>query len=131
METPGSTRMPQCLDLHPEKDFLEQQIHQVPVVFTNPLSIPDMANAVYKVFKPPMLSKASPFTGGSKAPSTSAQPEDGRPEPEESELEKSTPKKSSPSTSGTSQPVREQPVEASDTDSDKTEELATEKEPPP
>ena len=100
-----------------------------------------MANAVYKVFKPPILSKASSFTGGSKAPSASAQPEDGgpgpeksepeKPAPEESEPEKSTPEESAPSTSETGQSVQEQTIEVSDTDSNRTEELTPEKEPPP
>ena len=62
-----------------------------------------MANAVYKAFKPPVLSKASPFTGGCKVPSTSSQPEDGGSEPEKSEPERSEPETSAPSTSKTSQ----------------------------
>ena len=123
--------MPQCLDLLPEKDFLEQRSHQVPVIFTDPLFVPGMANAVYKVFKPPMLSKASPFTGGSKVPSTSAQPEDGGPGPKTSAPKKSVPEMSAPSSSETSQQVQEETVEASDTDSNRTEELTSEKEPPP
>ena len=90
-----------------------------------------MANAVYKAFKPPVLPKASPFTGGCKVPSTSSQPEDGGPEPEKSEPERSEPEKSAPSTSKTSQQVQEQVTEASDTDSDKADELTPEKEPPP
>ena len=85
-----------------------------------------MANAVYKAFKPPVLSKASPFAGGCKVPSTSSQPEDGGLEPEKSE-----PERSAPSTSKTSQQVQEQVTKALDTDSDKTSELTPEKEPPP
>ena len=85
-----------------------------------------MANAMYKAFKPPVLPKASPSTGGCKVPSVSSQPEDGGPEPEKSEPEKST-----PSTSKTSQRVQEQVTEASDTDSDKTDELTPEKKAPP
>ena len=90
-----------------------------------------MANAMYKAFKPPVLPKASPSTGGCKVPSVSSQPEDGGPEPEKSELERSEPEKSAPSTSKASQWVQEQVIEASDTDSDKTNELTPEKEPPP
>ena len=121
VETPGSARLPQCLDLHYEEDFLKKQSHQVPAVFSDPLFVPSMANAVYKAFKPPVLPKASPFTGGRKVPSASSRPEDGGPEPE----------KSAPSTSKTSQQVQEQVTEASDTDSDKADELTPEKEPPP
>ena len=121
VETPGSAGLPQCLDLHYEEDFLEKQSHQVPVVFSDPLFIPSMANAMYKAFKPPVLPKASPFTGDCKVLSISSQPEDSGPKPE----------KSTPSTPQTSQRVQEQVTKASNTDSDKTDELTPEKEPPP
>ena len=126
VETPGSAGLPQCLDLHYEEDFLKKRSHQGPVVFLDPLFIPNMANAVYKAFKPPVLPKASRFAGGCKVPSVSSQPEDGGPEPEKSEPEKST-----PSTSKTSQQAQEQVTKASDTNSDKTDELTPEKELPP
>ena len=129
LETPGSVGLPQCLDLHYEEDFLEKLSHQVPAVFSDPLFIPSMANAVYKAFKPPVLPKASPSTSGCKVPSVSSQPEDGGPEPEKSEQEKSELKESAPSTSKISQQVQEQVTEASNTDSDKTDELTPEKEP--
>ena len=126
VETPGSTGLPQCLDLHYKEDFLEKRSHQVPAVFSNLLFVPSMANAVYKAFKPPVLPKASPSTSGCKVPSVSSQQEDGGPKPEKSELKEST-----PSTSKTSQRVQEQVTEASNTDSDKTDELTPKKEPPP
>ena len=90
-----------------------------------------MANAVYKAFKPPVLPKASPFTGGCSVPSASSQPEDGGPKPEKSGPERSEREMSAPSTSKTSQQVQEQIIEALDTDLDKTSELTPEKEPPP
>ena len=126
VETPGSARLPQCLDLHYEEDFLEKQSHQVPAVFLDPLFIPSMANVVYKAFKPPVLLKAFPSASSRKVPSISSQPEDGGPEPEVSELKEST-----PSTSKTSQWVQEQVTKASNTDSDKTDEPTPEKEQPP
>ena len=98
----------------------------MPAVFSDPLFIPSMANAVYKAFKPPVLPKASPSTSGCKVPSVSSQPEDGGPEPAKSE-----PKESAPSTSKTSQQVQEQVTEASNTDSDTTNQLTPEKRPPP
>ena len=131
VETPGSARLPQCLDLHYEEDFLKKQSHQVPAVFSDPLFIPSMVNVVYKAFKPPVLPKASPFTGGCKVPSASSQPEDDGPEPEKFEPKRFEPEKSAPSTSRTSQQVQEQVTEALDTDSDKADELTPEKEPPP
>ena len=131
VETPGSAVLPQCLDLHYEEDFLEKRSHQVPAVFSDPLFVPSMANAVYKAFKPPVLPKASPSSSSCKVPSVASQPKDGGPKPEKSDPEKSEPKESSPSTSKTSQRVQEQVAEASNTDSDKTDEPTPEKEPPP
>ena len=126
VETPGSARLPQCLDLHYEEDFLEKQSHQVPVVFLDLLFIPSMANVVYKVVKPPVVPKALLSASSHKVSSISSQPEDGGSEPEVSEL-----KESAPSTSKTSKQVQEQVTEASNIDSDKTDEPTPEKEQPP
>ena len=126
VETPGAVGLPQCLDLHYEDDFLKKRSHQVPVVFSDPLFVPSMANAVYKTFKPPVVPKALPFISSRKVLSISSQPEDGGPEPEMSELKEST-----PSTSKTSQQVQERVTEASNTDSDKTDEPTPEKIQPP
>ena len=102
VETPGAARLPRCLDLHYEEDFLKKQSHQVPVVFSDPLFVPSMANAVYKVFKPPVVLKTFPSTNSHEVPSISSQPEDCGPEPEVLE-----PKESVPSTSKTRQQVQE------------------------
>ena len=85
-----------------------------------------MANAVYKVVKPPVVPKMFPSTSGCKVPSVSSQPEDGGPKPEVSE-----PKESTPSTPKPSQQVQERVTEASNTDSDKTDEPTPEEEQPP
>ena len=98
----------------------------MPVVFSDPLSVPSMANAVYKVVKPPVVPKALLSASSRKVPSISSQPEDGGPEPEVSELKEST-----PSTPKTSQRVQEQVTKASNTDLDKTDEPTPEKEQPP
>ena len=132
VETPGTAGLPQCLDLRYEEDFLKKRSHQVPAVFSDPLFIPNMANVVYKAFKPPVLPKASPFTGGCRVPSTSSQPEDGgpgpeKPKPEKPEPARSEPETSAPSTSQTSQQVQEPVTEASDTNSNKTSEPTPEK----
>ena len=126
VETPGAAGLPQCLDLHYEEDFLEKQSHQVPAIFLDLLFIPSMANAVYKVVKPPVVQKALPSTSSHKVPSILSQPGDGGPKPEVSELKEST-----PSTSKTSQQVQEQVTEASNTDSDKADEPTPEEEQPP
>ena len=126
VETPGATGLSRCLDLHYEEDFLEKRSHQVPAVFSDPLFVPSMANAVYKVVKPPVVPKALSSVSSRKVLSISSQPEDGGPEPEVSEL-----KKSAPSTSKTSQQVQERVTEASNTDSDKADEPTPEEEQPP
>ena len=135
VEAPGTTGLPQCLDLHYEENFLKKQSHQVPAVFSDLRFIPSMANAMYEAFKPPVLPKASPFTGGCRAASTSSLPEDDGPEPEKPKQEKpepvrSEPGMSAPSTSQTSQQVQEPVTEALDTDSNKTGEPTPEQEPP-
>ena len=126
VETPGTAGLPQCLDLCYEENFLEKQSHQIPAVFSDPLFIPGMANAVYKVVKPPVVSKMFPSTSGRKVPSVSSQPEDGGPEPEVLEL-----KESALSTPRPSQQVQERVTEASNTDSDKANEPTPEEEQPP
>ena len=126
VETPGTAGLPQCLDLHYEEDFLEKQSHQIPAVFSDPFFIPSMANAVYKVVKPPVMLKMFPSTSGRKVPSVSGQPEDGGPKPEVSELKEST-----PSTPKPSQQVQERVTKASNTDSDKADEPTPEEEQPP
>ena len=126
VEIPGTAGLPQCLDLRYEEDFLKKQSHQIPAVFSDPLFIPSMANAVYKVVKPPVVPKVLPSTSGCKVPSVSSQPEDGGPKPEVSE-----PKESAPSTPKSSQQVQERVTEASNTDSDKADEPTPEEEQPP
>ena len=126
VETPGTAGLPQCLDLRYEEDFLKRRTHQIPAVFSDPLFIPSMANAVYKVVKPPVVPKMFPSTSGCKVPSVSSQPEDGGPEAEVSKLKEST-----PSTPKPSQQVQERVTEASNTDSDKADEPTPEEEKPP
>ena len=103
-----------------------------------------MANAVYEAFKPPALSRASPFTGECREPSTSGQPGDGDPKPEMPRPERPEPTESDPglstpstsqepgstglSTSLASQQVQDPAPEVSDTDSIKTGERTQEEE---
>ena len=102
VEIPGAVGLPRCLDLHYEEDFLKKRSHQIPPVFSDLLFISNMAKAVYKVVKPPVVPKALPSTSSREVPSASNQPEDGGPE-----LEVSEPKESTPSTSKPCQQVQE------------------------
>ena len=126
VEAPGAVGLPQCLDLHYEEDFLEKQRHQIPLIFSDPLFIPNMAKVVFKLVKPPVVLKVLPSTSSREVPSTPNQPEDGGPE-----LEVSKPKESTPSKSQPHQQVQEQISEASNTDSDKADEPTPEEEQPP
>ena len=102
VKAPGTVGLPRCLDLHYKEDFLKKRSHQIPPVFSDPLFIPNMAQAVYKIVKPPVVLKALPSTSSREVPSTSNQPEDGGPE-----LEVSEPKESTPSTQRPGPPVQE------------------------
>ena len=118
--------LPQCLDLHYEEDFLKKRRHQIPPIFSDLLFIPNMAKAVFKVVKPPVVLKALPSAHSHKVPSAPNQPEDSGPELEVSKLKEST-----PSTSQPSQHIQEQISKASNTDSDKADEPTSEEEQAP
>ena len=126
VEAPRAAGLPQDLDLCYEEDFLEKQRHQIPLIFSDPLFIPNIAKVVFKVVKPPVVLKALPSANSHKVPSTPNQPEDGGPKLEASGL-----KESAPSTSQPCQQVQEQISEASNTDSDKADEPTPEEEQPP
>ena len=126
VEAPRVLGLPQCLDLRYEEDFLKKQRHQIPPIFSDPLFIPNMAKAVFKVVKPPVVLKVLPSASSHEVPTAPNQPEDGGPE-----LEVSKPKESTPSTSQPCQQVQEQISEASNTDSDKADEPTPEEEQPP
>ena len=125
VEAPAAVGLPQGLDLHHEEDFLEKQRHQIPLIFSDPLFIPNMAKVVFKVVKPPMVLKALPSANSCEVPFAPNQSEDGGPE-----LEVLEPKESTPSTSQPCQQVQEQISEASNTDSDKADEPTPEEEQP-
>ena len=126
VEAPGAVGLPQCLDLRYEEDFLKKRRHQIPPIFSDPLFISNMAKAVFKVVKPPVVLKALPSTSSREVPSAPSRPEDVGPE-----LEVSKPKEPAQSTSQPCQQVQEQISKASNTDSDKADEPTPEEEQPP
>ena len=117
--------LPPNLDLHYEEGFLEKQRHLIPPIFSDPLFIPKMAKAVFKVVKPPVVLKALPSASSHEASSAPPQPEGGG--PKQGVLKSEEPV---PSTSQPSPQVQEQISEASNTDSDKADEPTPEEEPP-
>ena len=89
-----------------------------------------MANGVYDVIKPPIVSRALLFAGGSRTASPTPQVEKGEPSGRPIQ-EMSTPKTATPETSRTASPVPDLMVEVSDTDSGQTEESSTDEQAPP
>ena len=71
VEAPRAVGLPQGLDLCYEENFLEKQRHQIPLIFSDPLFIPNMAKAVFKVVKPPVVLKALPSAKSANQPEDS------------------------------------------------------------
>ena len=125
VEAPEAVGLPPNLDLRYEKGFLEKQRHLIPPVFSDPLFIPKMAKAVFRVVKPPVVSKALPSAHSHEALSAPPRRGGGGPKQEVLKLEEPIPSTSQPSLQ-----VQEQISKASNTDSDKAEEPTLDEEPP-
>ena len=125
VEAPEAVGLPPNLDLRYEEGFLKKQRHLIPPIFSDLLFIPKMAKAVFKVVKPPVVSKALPLAHRCEASSAPPQPEGGG--PEQGVLKSEEPV---PSTSQPSPQVLKQISEASNTDSDKADEPTPEEELP-
>ena len=125
VEAPEAVGLPPNLDLRYKEGFLKKQRHLIPPVFLDPLFIPKMAKAVFRVVKPPVVLKALPLARSHEASSAPPQPGGGGPK---QQVLKS--KEPVPSTSQPSLQVPEQISEASNTDSDDADEPPPEGEPP-
>ena len=125
VEAPEAVRLPPNLDLRYEESFLEKQRHLIPPVFSDPLFIPKMAKAVFRVAKPPVVLKALLSARSCEVSSTPPQPGGGGPEQQVLKLEEPV-----PSTSQSTPQVPEQISEASNTDSDGADEPCPERELP-
>ena len=79
VEAPEAVGLPPNLDLRYEEGFLKKQRHLIPLVFWDPLFIPKMAKAVFRVAKPLVVSKALPSARSRKVSSTPPQPGGGGP----------------------------------------------------
>ena len=60
VEAPEAVGLPPNLDLCYKEGFLKKQRHLIPPVFSDPLFIPKMAKAVFRVAKPLVVSRALP-----------------------------------------------------------------------
>ena len=124
-EAPEAVGLPPSLDLHFEEAFIETQRHLIPPVFSDPLSIPKMAKAVFELARPPVVSKVLPSTHRCVALSAPPQPESSG--HEQGVLKSGEP---IPSTSQPTPVVQEQISEASDSNSDGADEAPPEMELP-
>ena len=125
VEAPEAVGLPLNLDLRYKEGFLKKQRHLIPPVFSDPLFIPKMAKAVFRMVKPPVVSKALPSACSHEASSTPPQPGGGGPEQQVLKLEEPV-----PSTSQPSPQVPDQISEASNTNSDGADEPPPERKPP-
>ena len=124
VEAPEAVGLPPNLDLRYKEGFLEKQRHLIPPVFLDPLFIPKMAKAVFRVAKPLVVSKALPSAHSREVSSAPPQPGGG---PEQQVLKSEEPV---PSTSQSTPEVQEQISEASNTNLDGADEPPLEREPP-
>ena len=125
VEVPEAVGLPPNLDLHYEGGFLKKQRHLIPPIFLDPLFIPKMDKAVFRVAKPLVVSKVLPSACSHEV--SSAPPQPGGSGPKQQVLKSEEPV---PSTSQSTPQVQEQISEAFNTDSDGADEPPPEREPP-
>ena len=125
VEAPEAVGLPPNLDLQYKESFLDKQRHLIPPIFSDPLFIPKVAKAVFRVAKPLVVSKALPVAHSHEVSSAPPQPGGGGPEQQVLKSEEPV-----PSTSQSTPEVQEQISEASSTNSDRADKPPLEKEPP-
>ena len=125
VEAPKVVGLPPNLDLQYKESLLDKQRHLLPPIFSDPLFLPNVAKAVFRVAKPLVVSQALPVACSHKVSSAPPQPGGGGPEQQVLKSEESV-----PSTSQSTPEVQEQISEASSTDSDGADEPPPEKELP-
>ena len=117
VEAPEAVGLPPNLDLQYKEGFLERQRHLIPPIFSDPLFIPKVAEAVFRVEKPLVVSKMLPAARSHKVSSAPPQPGGGGPKQQVLKSEEPV-----PSTSQSVLEVQEQISKASNTDSDGADE---------
>ena len=116
VEAPEVVGLPPNLDLQYKESLLDKQRHFIPPIFSDPIFLPNVAKAVFRVAKPLVVSKALPAARSRKVSSTPPQPRGGEPEQQVLKSEESI-----PSTSQSTPEVQEQISEASGANSDGTD----------
>ena len=125
VEAPEVVGLPPNLDLQYKESLLDKQGHLIPPIFSDPLFLPNVAKAVFRVAKPLVVSNALPAACSREVSSAPPQPGGGGPEQQVLKLEEPI-----PSTSQSTPEVQEQISEASSTNSDEANEPPLGKEPP-
>ena len=74
VEAPEAVGLPPNLDLWYKESFLEKQRNLIPPIFSDPLFIPKVAKAVFRVAKPLVVSKALPAARSHEVSSAPPQP---------------------------------------------------------
>ena len=115
VEAPEAVGLPPNLDLQYKESLLDQQRHLIPLIFSDPIFLPNMAKAVFRVAKPLVGSKALPAARSREVSSTLPQPRGGGPKQQVLKSEESV-----PSTSQSTPEVQEQISEAFGANSDGT-----------
>ena len=124
VEAPNVVGLPPNLDLQYKESLLDKRRHLIPPIFSDPLFLPNVAKAVFRVAKPLVVSKALPVAHSRKVSSAPPQPEGGGPKQQVLKSEEPI-----PSTSQSTPEVQEQISEASNTNSDGASEPPSGKEP--
>ena len=117
VEAPNMVGLPPNLDLQYKESLLDKRRHLIPPIFSDPLFLPNVAKAVFRVAKPLVVSQALPAARSHEVSSAPPQPEGGGPEQQVLKSEEPI-----PSTSQSTPEVQEQISEASNTDSDRASE---------
>ena len=91
VEAPEAVGLPPNLDLQYKESFLEKQRHLIPPIFSDPLFIPKVAKAVFRVAKPLVVSKALPVAHSHEVSSAPPQPGGGGPKQQVLKLEEPIP----------------------------------------
>ena len=103
VEAPEAVGLPPNLDLQYKESLLDKQRHLILPIFLDPIFLPNVAKAVFRMAKPLVGSKVLPAARSHKVSSTPPQPRGGGPE---QQVLKS--KESVPSTSQSTPEVQEQ-----------------------
>ena len=74
VEAPEVVGLPPNLDLQYKESLLDKQRHLIPPIFSDPLFLPNVAKAVFRVAKPLVVSKALPAARSHEVSSAPPQP---------------------------------------------------------